>query len=136
MSKVFNWGIIGLGKIAHKFAEDLQLLKNARLHAVASRSPDRAAEFAKQYQVQHAYGSYQEMLNCPDLDVVYIATPHISHCENSIMCLEHQIPVLCEKPFAMFCLPAGLRRAGGIDGSEPELRDESARGCCKNYFNA
>lgn len=101
MSKVYNWGIIGLGKIAHKFAEDLALLKNAKLHAVASRSLDKATTFAKQYQVEHAYGSYSEILNCPELDVVYIATPHIAHCENTLMCLEHQIPVLCEKPFAM-----------------------------------
>ncbi len=101
MSKIYNWGIIGLGKIAHKFAEDLRLLKNARLHAVASRSKEKALAFAEQYHAEHAYGSYAEIVNCPELDIVYIATPHIAHCDNAVMCLEHQIPVLCEKPFAM-----------------------------------
>ncbi len=101
MKKIYNWGIIGLGKIAHKFAQDIKGLKNAKLHAVASRSLQKAKTFANQYQATHHYGSYQEILNCPDLDVVYIATPHNHHCENTLMCLEHQIPVLCEKPFAM-----------------------------------
>ncbi|MEM9819781.1 MAG: Gfo/Idh/MocA family oxidoreductase [Bacteroidota bacterium] len=101
MSKIYNWGIIGLGNIANKFAEDLALLKNARLHAVASRSLDKAKQFAEKYQAPHHYGTYAELMQCPELDVVYIATPHTSHCEHTMMCLEHQIPVLCEKPFAM-----------------------------------
>lgn len=101
MSKVFNWGIIGLGKIAHKFAEDLQSVKNAKLVAVASRSVGKAQDFAQNYGATFFYGSYKEILSCPDLDAVYIATPHVSHCENTLMCLEHQIPVLCEKPLAM-----------------------------------
>ena len=101
MAKTFNWGIIGLGKIAHKFAQDLQVIKSARLHAVASRSLSKAQDFAKIYHANHAYGSYEEILQCPRLDVVYIATPHTLHCTNAIMCLNNQIPVLCEKPFAM-----------------------------------
>jgi predicted dehydrogenase len=101
MAKVFNWGIIGCGKIAHKFAQDIQVLKNAKLHAVASRTLDKALAFGKVYNVEHCYSSYKEMLNCPDLDVIYIATPHVSHCANTIMCLNSKIPVLCEKPFAM-----------------------------------
>lgn len=99
--KTYNWGIIGLGRIARKFADDLKLLPNARLHAVASTSADRAAEFAAEYGASHAFGSYEAMVNCPDLDVVYVATPHTLHCENTLLCLEHKIPVLCEKPFAM-----------------------------------
>jgi len=101
MPKKYNWGIIGLGKIAQKFAQDLKVIPNARLHAVASRSANRAKAFAKLYRAPYSYGSYEEILKCPDLDVVYIATPHVLHCENTMMCLEHQIPVLCEKPFAM-----------------------------------
>lgn len=101
MAKVFNWGIIGLGKIAHKFAQDLQGIKSAKLHAVASRSFPKAKTFAKKYSATYAFGSYEEMVSCPDLDVVYIATPHPFHCENTLMCLKHKIPVLCEKPFAM-----------------------------------
>lgn len=101
MTKKYNWGIIGPGRIAHKFAKDLDLLPQANLHAVASRSEERARAFALQYGAAHYYGSYQEIINCPDLDVVYIATPHTGHCEATLMCLEAGIPVLCEKPFAM-----------------------------------
>jgi predicted dehydrogenase len=96
-----NWGIIGLGKIARKFAADLQLVPNATLHAVASTSAERAHAFAAQYQVPHVFESYEAILDCPDLDVVYIATPHRFHCENTLMCLSRKMPVLCEKPIGM-----------------------------------
>lgn len=101
MSKTYNWGVIGLGRIAHKFVQDLNLLPQANLQAVASRSGERAHEFALQYGANHHYGSYEEIVNCPDLDVVYIATPHTGHHEATLLCLEAGIPVLCEKPFAM-----------------------------------
>ncbi len=101
MAKTYNWGIIGLGHIAHKFAQDLLITKNARLHAVASRSLEKATAFAELYHVPHYFGSYEEMVKCPDIDVIYIATPHTFHCEHTLLCLKHQIPVLCEKPFAM-----------------------------------
>ncbi|MCB0563445.1 MAG: Gfo/Idh/MocA family oxidoreductase [Phaeodactylibacter sp.] len=101
MAKTYNWGIIGPGKIAHKFAQDLDKLPNARLHAVASRSEERARAFALQYGAPNAYGSYEEITACPDLDVVYIATPHPGHRDNTIMCLNAGLPVLCEKAFAM-----------------------------------
>ncbi len=101
MAKTYHWGIIGLGKIAHKFAQDLAGLSNARLWAVASRSEERAAAFAQTYGAPHHYGSYEAIVDCPDLDVVYIATPHHRHCSNTLICLEAGIPVLCEKPFAM-----------------------------------
>jgi len=99
--KIFNWGVLGPGKIAHKFVQDLLTLPNARLHAVASRSIDRAREFADKYDATHAYGSYGDLVNCPDLDVVYIATPHNSHCENTLLLLKNKIPVLCEKPMGI-----------------------------------
>ena len=97
----FNWGIIGPGRIARKFADDLRMLPNARLHAVASTSLERAQAFAGEYGAHFACGNYAELVNCPDLDVVYIATPHVMHSEHALLCLEHGIPVLCEKPFAM-----------------------------------
>jgi predicted dehydrogenase len=99
--KTYNWGIIGLGKIARKFADDLKLLPNARLHAVASTSAERAAAFAAEYQAPHSFGRYEDLMKCPDLDIVYVATPHVLHTENTLMCLENGLPVLCEKPFAM-----------------------------------
>ena len=101
MAKAFNWGIIGLGKIAGKFAEDLQAIPGAKLYAVASRSIKNANEFGERFNVPHRYGAYAEIFKNKNIDAVYIATPHVYHCENTIMCLEHQVPVLCEKPFAM-----------------------------------
>jgi len=99
--KIFNWGVIGPGKIAHKFVQDLLTLPDARLHAVASRSLERAQKFADQYDASHAYGSYEELSSCPDLDVVYIATPHSEHAKNTILLLNKKIPVLCEKPMGI-----------------------------------
>jgi predicted dehydrogenase len=99
--RTYNWAILGLGNIAHKFAESLALLPNARLHAVASRNAAKAQEFAAQYGVTHAVGSYEELLTVPDVDVVYIATPHTEHHANTLLCLQAGLPVLCEKPFAV-----------------------------------
>jgi predicted dehydrogenase len=101
MSRPFHWGIIGPGKIAHQFASDISKINNCQLHAVASRSIERAQAFAQQYGAPHAFGNYQDIINCPELDAVYIATPHSSHFENTLLCLEARIPVLCEKPFAL-----------------------------------
>lgn len=101
MSKTYNWGIIGLGRIAHKFAQDLQRLPNARLWAVAATDVERAAAFAGQYNAPHHFGSYEEMVQTPGLDIVYVATPHVLHKDNTLLCLRHKVPVLCEKPFAM-----------------------------------
>ena len=101
MTKTINWGIVGLGKIARHFANDLKLTPHAKLHAVASRSIEKAKIFAEDFDATHFYGSYEELLACPDLDVVYIATPHPMHCENALLFLKEGIPVLCEKPFAM-----------------------------------
>lgn len=106
--KIYNWGIIGPGRIARKFAEDLRRLPNARLHAVASTSIDRARAFAAEFGASYSYGRYDDIVHCPGLDVIYIATPHVLHCENTLLCLEHGIPVLCEKPFAMNTAEARL----------------------------
>ena len=100
MKKV-NWGILGPGKIARKFAGDLVNIPGAKLHAVASRSMERAESFAREYKVTHAFGSYESMVNCPDLDVVYIASPHVGHYEHSLLFLNAGIAVLCEKPLGI-----------------------------------
>jgi len=99
--KIINWGIIGLGNIANKFAEDLIAVKNSKLYAVASRSQEKATEFAQKYNAIKAYNSYEALAKDPSIDAVYIATPHIFHKENTLLCLEKGIAVLCEKPFAM-----------------------------------
>lgn len=100
-NKTIKWGIIGLGKIANKFATDLATLENTELVAVASRSQDNATEFAEKFNVKRAYNSYEALVKDPEVDAIYIATPHSFHKEHSILCLQHKKAVLCEKPFAM-----------------------------------
>ncbi|SDG40897.1 Gfo/Idh/MocA family protein [Psychroflexus sediminis] len=101
MNKTHNWGIIGLGGIAQKFASDLQDIKTARLYAVASRTLEKAQEFSSKFKVENAYGSYEDLAKDPEVDIIYVATPHVFHYENTLMCLEHGKAVLCEKPMAM-----------------------------------
>lgn len=100
MNKI-KWGIIGLGKIAAKFCADLETVKDAELYAVASRNLQKAEEFAKEHNATKAYGSYEEMLKDKDVDVVYIATPHVFHHENTLLSLHYKKAVLCEKPLAI-----------------------------------
>lgn len=99
--KLISWGIIGLGNIAHKFAQDLLNVKHAQLYAVASRSRSKAKTFSEIYNVQKAYDSYEELVKDPKIDAIYIATPHSFHKENTLLCLQNKKAVLCEKPFAM-----------------------------------
>jgi predicted dehydrogenase len=101
MRRTISWGILGTGRISSKFALDLQLAPDARLAAIGSRDPDLAREFAQKNNVEKAYGSYEELAADKDIDVIYIGTPHTSHCENALLCLENGKAVLCEKPFAM-----------------------------------
>ena len=96
-----KWGIIGLGNIAHQFVNDLLLVNSAEIVAVASRNKNKAVDFAKQYDVKKAYGSYDELLKDEEIDIVYIATPHNSHASLSINSLEKGKHVLCEKPIAL-----------------------------------
>ncbi len=96
-----RWGIIGLGNIAHQFAKDLKMIPDAELTAVGSRTIDKAQSFAQHYTAKKAYGSYDELIADPDIDIVYIATPHDSHASLTIKSLEHNKHVLCEKPVAL-----------------------------------
>jgi predicted dehydrogenase len=99
MKKIYNWGIIGPGKIARKFAAGLQVLPNAKLHAVASRDYLRAEVFGKDFHVEKIYGTYTELAMDADIDIIYIATPHSQHYENTLLCLSYGKHVLCEKAF-------------------------------------
>jgi predicted dehydrogenase len=96
-----KWGIIGPGRIAHKFAQGLASLPDAKLFAVASRSEERARDFAQQYKVPNHYQGYENIAINPEVDIIYIATPHTLHFANTMMCLENGKPVLCEKPFTI-----------------------------------
>ncbi|AJR03903.1 Gfo/Idh/MocA family protein [Siansivirga zeaxanthinifaciens] len=103
-NRKIRWGIIGLGSIANKFAADLLTIENAELYAVASRNQEKADAFAKNYHAKKAYNSYEALAKDSNVDAVYIATPHALHKENTLLCLENGIAVLCEKPFAMNAL--------------------------------
>jgi len=98
----YRWGILGPGKIAKKFAEALTIAGGASLEAVASRDGDRAREFASTFGVARSYDSYEQLVNDPAIDVIYIATPHGFHAEHAILCLQKGKAVLCEKPMALY----------------------------------
>jgi predicted dehydrogenase len=101
LNKKIKWGIIGLGKIAQKFAKDLLLVQDSELQAVASRSSAKAKAFATKYNAKNWYCSYKELLQDTLTDIVYIATPNNTHASITILALEHKKAVLCEKPFAI-----------------------------------
>ena len=101
MESTIRWGILGCGRIARKFASDLQYAEGAKLIAVGSRSQQNADEFAKEFPAPHRHGSYEALVQNPEVDVIYVATPHNLHFENTILCLQHNKAVLCEKAFAM-----------------------------------
>lgn len=96
-----RWGILATGKIAHSFADDLRLVPGAELAACGSRSLAAARAFGETYGVARAYGSYAELAHDPDVDVVYVATPHGRHLEDVTTCLDAGKPVLCEKPLTL-----------------------------------
>lgn len=96
-----NWGIIGLGSIAHTFANDLKKVNQANLLAVASRNLSKAVDFKQLHKADLAYGTYKELALNSAIDIIYIATPHVFHYENAKMCLQHGKAVLCEKPLGM-----------------------------------
>ena len=97
-------GILGAGNIAEMMAKTVRQMKeagqgNVTLYAVASRSLERAQQFAQHNGVENAFGSYEEMLRDPELDLVYIATPHSHHSEQMQLCIAYGKHVLCEKAF-------------------------------------
>lgn len=101
--KKVRWGIIGLGGIAHEFASQFVEFKpeNAELVAVASRSLQKADDFASDYSIPKAYGSYEAICHDPDIDVIYLATPNSHHAANMKMIIQAGKHVLCEKAITM-----------------------------------
>jgi len=114
VKKIYNWGILAPGNIARKFATELQQLDNARVFAVGSRNGDRANEFANEFGAAHYYNNYEDLVSDPDVDIIYIASPHALHAEHALLCMDHGKPVLCEK-------------ALGINQKQVEQMVESAR---------
>lgn len=98
---MFNWGILGLGRIAHKFGHELKQRNLGNVWAVGSRDIEKATDFANQYGAQHAYGSYDDFIENANVDAVYIAVPHPLHFDLAFKCISKGIPVLCEKPFTI-----------------------------------
>lgn len=101
MSNMYRWGIVGPGVIAHKFADALNHIENAKLQAVASTNAQRAKEFAKKYSVPNYYANYEQLFSDDTVDIVYVATAHNFHCHNTIDALRAKKHVLCEKPMAV-----------------------------------
>jgi predicted dehydrogenase len=101
MTEAIRWGILGTGMIAHKFADGLAALPDAQLVAVGSRTAEGAATFADQYHIPRRHASYEALAADPQVDAIYVSTPHPFHCENTLLCLDHGKAVLCEKPFAI-----------------------------------
>lgn len=112
---MFKVGIIGAGHIAGKMAATLHGMEGVEAYAVAARQIGRAQDFASSNGFSKAYGSYEELADDPQVDLIYVATPHSLHCQHVRMCLEKGKPVLCEKAFM-----ANAREAREVIGISEE----------------
>lgn len=101
MSKKIKWGIVGTGWISDQFVADLAHVTNGEGYAVGSRTIESATEFAAKHQISRAYGSYEELAQDPEVDAIYVGTPHPFHKENVLTALRAGKAVLCEKPFTV-----------------------------------
>jgi predicted dehydrogenase len=95
-----RWGVIGAGGIAGTFVSAAHTYSNQRFFAVAARSPQRAAEFGREYSIERVHPTYESLVADPEVDVVYIATTHNAHAELALLAIEAGKHVLVEKPFA------------------------------------
>ncbi len=101
MNDVIRWGILGTGRIARQFAEGLKALPDAQLMAIGSRTAESAEAFGAQFGVRYRHASYEALVGDPQVDVIYVATPHACHRENTLLALAAGKAVLCEKPFSI-----------------------------------
>jgi len=97
--KKYKMAIMGAGNIARKMAETINNIDVVECYAVASRNKEKAEEFAKKFGFLKAYGSYEEMVKDPEVELVYIATPHSHHYDHGMLCIKNNKPILCEKSF-------------------------------------
>ena len=98
---MMKWGIMGTGRIANVFCNTLQQMEDMQIYAIGSRHIDKAKDFAKEFQVEAYYGSYEELVNDKEVAVIYIATPIAYHYEHVKMCLHAGKHVFCEKAFTL-----------------------------------
>jgi predicted dehydrogenase len=112
-----RWGILATGGIAHAFAKDLRTA-GLDIAAVGSRRAEASRAFADEFGIPNAHDSYEALVQDPDVDIVYIATPHPAHADNAILALEHGKHVLVEKPFTLTAAEAArvrdVARAKGL----------------------
>ena len=101
-----RWGILGTGLIAETFTTDLKLTDSGIVAAVGSRTQEAADRFAQKHGIDRAHPSYESLVADPEIDVLYVATPHPMHRDNAILALEAGKPVLVEKPFTMNAIEA------------------------------
>ena len=101
MAKVIRWGILGLGNIAGAFAKGLTAVPDAQLIACGSRTAEKAESFGTKWSIPHRHASYAALAADPEVDAIYVATPHPLHREDTLLCLAHGKAVLCEKPFTV-----------------------------------
>lgn len=94
-------GVLGAGNISHMVAPAMVALKEIECYAVASRDLGKARAFAEKFGFQKVYGSYEEMLRDPQVELVYIGTPHSHHYEHMMLCIEYGKSILCEKAFTI-----------------------------------
>lgn len=94
-------GVLGTGGIVKSVTPTLKSMENMECYAIASRTLERAQQAAKEYGYEKAYGSYEELVADPEVELVYIATPHSRHYDDMVLCIEHKKSVLCEKAFTM-----------------------------------
>lgn len=99
--KPIRWGILACGTIAHAFAEASVLVPGCVVEAVGSRTLSKAEAFAAQYGIGRAYGSYEELAADPNIDAIYVASPHSEHRAHTLLALQAGKHVLCEKAFAV-----------------------------------
>ena len=103
---IIRWGILGTGRIARAFAQDLQRLPDSSLAAVGAASLEEARQFATALKLPRAYGSYAELAADPEIDIIYIVTPAAFHKEHAFLCLDAGKAVMVEKPFALTAVDA------------------------------
>jgi predicted dehydrogenase len=96
-----RWGIAATGRIAHEFARGLAETDDAHAIAVGSRTAERADAFGDEFDIPHRHASYEDLAADPDVEIVYVASPHSRHEADTLLFLEAGKHVLCEKPFAL-----------------------------------
>ncbi|MEO8414629.1 MAG: Gfo/Idh/MocA family oxidoreductase [Ginsengibacter sp.] len=101
MSKKYRWGILGAGRIAEKFCTALSFVEQSEVYAIASRDRDKAKAYSSKFNASNVYNKYDDLVKDENVDIIYIATPHAFHYEQTMACLQNKKAVLCEKPLSL-----------------------------------